>query len=76
LRPVDGKILEVSDGTWLLPGARTKCHKKNEAASVLWDAVEEANCPQCKSIEEFRPRKFNKDCEGGWRKEVKVDYGI
>ena len=76
LRPVGGKILEVSDGTWLLPGARTKCYKKNEAASVLWDAVEEANCPQCKSIEEFRPRKFNKDCEGGWRKEIEVDYGI
>ena len=53
LRPVGGKILEVSDGTWLLPGARTKCYKKNEAANILWDVVEEANYPQCKSIEDF-----------------------
>ena len=22
------------------------------------------------------PRKFNKDCEGGWRKEVEIDRGI
>ena len=76
LRTVCGEILEVCDGTWLVPGARTKCYKKNEAANVLWDAFEEANCPQCKSIEEFPPKKFNKDCEGGWRKEVEVDYGI
>ena len=76
LRPVGGKILEVSDGTWLISGRRTVCYKKNEAASVLWDAVEEANCKQCRSIGEFRAKKFNKDCEGGWRKEVEVDYGI
>ena len=48
LRPVDGKILEVSDGMWLIPGKRTPCYKKNEAANVLWDATEEANCPQIK----------------------------
>ena len=24
-RPVSGKILEVSDGTWLIPGKCTKC---------------------------------------------------
>ena len=53
---VGGKILEASDGVWLIPGKRTKCYKKNEAANVLWDAVEEANCPQCKSIEEFHPK--------------------
>ena len=76
LRTVCGEILEVCDGTWLVPGARTKCYKKNEVANVLWDAVEEANCPPCKSIEEFCPKKFNKDYEGGWRKEVEVDYGI
>ena len=70
------KILEVSHGTWLISGKRTKCHKKNEAANLLWDAVEEANCPQCKSIEEFCLEKFNKDCERGWRKEVEVNYGI
>ena len=55
LRKVGGQILEMSDGTWSIPGKRTKCYKKIEAANVLWDAVEEANCPQRKSIEEFRP---------------------
>ena len=55
LRPVDGKILEVSDGTWLIPGKRTKYYKKNETANVLWDAIEKTNCLQCKSIEEFHP---------------------
>ena len=71
-----GNTLEVSDGTWLIPGKRTKCYKKNEAAKVLWEAIEEANCPQCKSIEESFPKKFNKDCEGDQRKEVEVNYGI
>ena len=76
LRQVGGEILEVSDGTWLIPGGCTACYNKNEAAHVWWDEVKEAKCKQCKSIEEFLPRKFNKDCEKGWRKEVEVDYGI
>ena len=63
--------------SWLIPGKRAKCYKKNEAANVLWeDAVEEANCPQCKSIERFCPKKFNKDCKGDWRKKMEVDFGI
>ena len=73
---VGGKMLEVSDGTWLIPGKHTKCYKKNVTANVFWDAVKEANCSQCKSIEEFCPKKFNNDCGGGWRKEVEVNYGI
>ena len=76
LRPVGRKILEVSNGTWLIPGRRTVCYEKNEAADVLWDEVKEANCKQCRSIEKFDPNKFNKNCEGGWIKEVEVDYGI
>ena len=28
LRPVGGKIIEMSDGTWLIHGKRTKCYKK------------------------------------------------
>ena len=74
--PVGIKLLEVSHGALLIPGKRTKRYKKNEEANVLWDAVEEADCPQCKSIEEFRPKKFNKDCESGWRKETEINYGI
>ena len=54
--PVGGQILEVSNTTWLIPGRGTKCYKKNAAANVLWDAAEEANCPKCRSIEEFLPK--------------------
>ena len=55
----------------------TRCvRRQNEAADVLWDEVKEANCKQCRSIEKFDPNKFNKNCEGGWIKEVEVDYGI
>ena len=56
LRKIGVKILEVSDGMWLIPGKHTKCYKKNEAANVLWDAVEEANCSQCRLIENFCPK--------------------
>ena len=63
----------MCDGARLIPGKRTKYYKENEAANVLRDAVEEANCPQCKSIEDFA-LKFNKNCKGGWRKEVEVNY--
>jgi len=64
-------------GLWVgMSGRRTVCYEKNEAADVLWDEVKEANCKQCRSIEKFDPNKFNKNCEGGWIKEVEVDYGI
>ena len=42
-----------------------KVLQENKAENVLWDAVEEANFPQCKSIEDFSPKKFNKDFGGG-----------
>ena len=31
---------------------------------VASESEEEENCPQYRSIEEFRPKKFIKDCEG------------
>ena len=41
-----GRAVErVSDSTWLMPGARTKCYKEGEAVEVYWDAVPEANYP-------------------------------
>ena len=43
LRLVGGLILDVSDGPWLMPGARTRCYAENEAAYVLWDEVQEAD---------------------------------
>ena len=43
LQWVGGLILDVSDGTWLMPGARTRCYAENKAAYVLWDEVQEAD---------------------------------
>ena len=40
---VGGLILDVSDGTCLMPCARTRCYAENEAAYVLWDEVQEAD---------------------------------
>ena len=46
-------------------------YKKNEAANVLWDAIEEVNCPQCKSIVELCPKSSIKIArvtgEGRWK---------
>ena len=75
LQWVVGLILYGSDGTWLIPGARTRCYVENEAAYVLWDEVQEADCSMCKSIEPFKEHKFNKTCEGAWKKEYEIDYG-
>ena len=52
--------MDVSDGTWLMPGVRTRCYAENKAAYVLWDEVQEADCSKCKSIEPFIEHKFNK----------------
>ena len=49
-------------------GARTRCYAKNEASYVLWDEVPEADCSMFKSIEPFKEHKFNKTCEGLWKK--------
>ena len=73
---VGGDILDVIDGLWLMPGARTKCYSENEAVYVFWDPTPEANCPACKSIEVFKENKWNKVCKGAWKKEDVVDYGI
>ena len=57
LRWIGVEILDVSDGPWLMPGARTKYYVENEAAYVLWDPVSEENYPACKSIEVFSENK-------------------
>ena len=73
LRWVGGLILDVSDGTWLMPGVRTRCYAENETAYVLCDEVQEASCSMCKSIEPFKEHKFNKRCEGDWKTEDEID---
>ena len=46
-----GTVERVSDGTWLMPGSRTKCYKEGEAAEVYQDAVSEANYPPGRTTE-------------------------
>ena len=75
---MNGKVMRVSDGTWLVgENARTKCFKKGGAAEVLWDAVPKVNYPAGKSIAEFKPNLWKKDKFGAWCKDLgKIDYGI
>ena len=48
---INGKVIIVSDGTWIVgANSRTNCFKPGEAAEVLWDAVPEVNYPVGKSI--------------------------
>ena len=58
-----------------MPGARTRCYAENEAAYVLWDEVQEADCSMCKSIERFKEHEFTKTCKGSWKKEDEIEYG-
>ena len=44
-------------------GCKDEALHGNEAAYVLWDEVQEADCSMCKSIEPFKEHKFNKTCE-------------
>ncbi|KAL7546176.1 hypothetical protein ACHAWF_015185 [Thalassiosira exigua] len=72
-----GVIKRVSDGTWLLPGARTRCYKRGEAAEVLWDPVEEIGMGSVRSIVHFDPKKWNQDEVNSWRKDYgDIDYGL
>ena len=75
---MSGTIKEVSgDGNWLVSArARTKCFAKGEAADVDWDPVQSANYKGGLSRVELKPRLWNKDVLGAWRKDIgEVDYG-
>ena len=75
---INGKVMRVSDGTWIVSAnARTNCFKTGEAAEVLWEAVPEVNYSAGKSIPEFKPKLWNKDNLGAWCKDLgNIDYGI
>ena len=75
---INGKVMRVSGGTWLVVvNARTNCFKAGEEAEVLWDAVPEVNYPAGKSIAEFKPNLWNKDKLGAWCKGLgNIEYGI
>ena len=79
LRWCGAVVKRISDGTWLYPNARTRCYKENEAADILWDPILEVEptIPACRGIVELPERKWNKDCEGAWRKDIGTeDFGL
>ena len=43
-----GVVMKISDGTWLLPNARTRCYPENGAAEIEWDPIPFINMPACK----------------------------
>ena len=75
---MNGKLVIVSDGTWIVvENARKNCFKSGEAAKVLWDAVPEVNYPAGKSIAQFKPNLWNRDKLEAWCKDLgKINYGI
>ena len=49
----------------------------NEAAYIYWDPVPECNIPAVRSIQELPENKWNRDCEGAWRKDLGDEgYGL
>ena len=73
-----GVVEAVSDGTWRKTRRGKACWKIGEVAKVMWDPVPEVgittNYP---TIEEFKPNKWNQDCDGAWRMDLgEVDYGL
>ena len=53
------------------------CYKAGEAAEVYWEAVPDANLKAGLDIVPLNPRKWNKDCEEAWQKDLgDYDYGL
>ena len=70
VRWCQGEVIDICDGTWLKPNARTACYKEGETVKILWDEIEECNIPQHETILEIPSRKWKKQCIGAWRKDV------
>ena len=68
LRWCGGVVKNISDGTWVKPGKLRQFYKENEAAFVFWDSVTEADYPASHSIDPFDENKWNKNCDGSWKK--------
>ena len=71
-----GVVKKISDGTWLLPNARTRCYPENGAAEIEWDPIPFINMPACKGIQVLSESKWNKDCEGAWRDFGDENFGL
>ena len=67
IRWCQGEVIEVCDGTWLKPYARTAKFKENEAVRVRWDAIEECCIPVHETILVVQRHKWRKHVIGGWR---------
>ena len=74
-----GVVRRISDeeNPWVRKGKTRACYKEGEAAEIFWDAIPEAKLKACLSIEPLNPRKWNKDVEGAWRRDLgNYDYGV
>ena len=74
-----GVVRRISDevNPWVRKGKVRACYKAGEAAEIYWDEIPEANIKACVSIDPLDPKKWNKDCEDAWRKDLgDYDYGI
>ena len=75
-----GVVERISDGTWIIPtvsGRGRKCYGIGEAAEVDWDPFPDADYPGGRTIVPLDPKKWNKECNGGWRKDLgDLDFGI
>jgi hypothetical protein len=69
-----GVVERVCDDTWVKAGKRRQCYKAGEAAEVLWGEID---MPVSQTQEPFDPRKWNKNCTGGWRIDLGIyNYGV
>ena len=65
-----GVVIKICDGTWLKPNGCTRCYNENEAAEINWDAMPESKPKACTGIVELSEKKWNKDCDGAWRRDL------
>ena len=74
-----GVVKRISDdeNPWVKAGKTRACYKAGEAAEVYWDAIPDANMKAGLGIVPLNPKKWNKDCEEAWRKDLgDYDYGV
>ena len=74
-----GIVRRISDeeNPWIKAGATRACYKSGEAVEVNWDAIPDADMVACVGIVALNPRKWNKDVEEAWRKDLgNYDYGV
>ena len=72
LRWVGGLILDVSDGTWLMQGARMRCYAENEVAYFCRMRL----IAPCASQLSLSKNISLTRCEKGlWKKEDEIYYG-